>query len=118
VEEKNKVIGRKYSTLEYIKERHTDLSRGFPPTFLNTQDLTEAISEQLVNKIQDYLIRKYWWKALIAIALFVAIINGLSCALVQSLFSKFFGCTNTGTYPRGDNTSARWETKPIGNRSD
>lgn len=59
VEDKYKVIGRKYSTLEYIQERHADLSRGFPATFLDKQDLTQTISDNLINDIQNYVIRKY-----------------------------------------------------------
>jgi dUTPase len=89
-----KVTGVQYTSLEYIQEHHTEISRSFPSTFLNTEDLiqeilTQEVSDKFVVKIRDYLIGKYWWKVLLLAAVFGVIITGVLVPLYNRYFQIF-----------------------------
>ena len=84
----------KTTALEYAKRRHDEIVRGFPPTFLDTEVLsddmaakiTEKVSDKLLDRVLLYLLKRYWLRFLLG-----ALVFGIVVVLVVYWLYKTFG---------------------------
>lgn len=86
---KNRTIFKKQSKKDYIKMRHAEIQKDFPATFLGESKLIKEISDELLDKAFVHLLKKYWWKAILAFAVLVSAIIGACYFLLKDSIPSF-----------------------------
>jgi dUTPase len=83
----------RFTALEYIKDRHSDIIVSFPASFLNTDVLSDEMASKVSEKVKSdildqallHLVKNHWLKILLFI-----IFTGVAAALsAYFLYSKF-----------------------------